>query len=745
MKTLHIAVVNKVATYTLRDGALVCGNKDYQISFTFDSEWDGITTKTARFIWGGLYYDQEFTGSTCQVPMITGTDEVQVGVYAGDLYTTTPAAIPCQRSILCGTDSPHPESGQNYSSEAKAAAEEAKASADGAKASAAEAKASATGLTVSAAEARAAADEAKTAAKNALTLTDFDDALAELAEHRRVTYAFDDWEVGSISPSGTFGNLSSTTRLRTAGYHQFPTCDKLRIVCELGYKALWHAYSYDRTTGVYTRVEGNTAFTIGAFEIPIVPEYFYRFLVAAENDRAVTTEFADHVQFVVMGDSKRMSGAEFDWEYGGFEAWVETYTTGRIRSGFIKADTGTLVTTAKYKNNLIVLQFDENKNYVGCIYGDGKWTNGCETKQDGYIRIVLSAAGGTYFNGSVVFADVISDVTVNLTLKGVSALQDTLPSYWTTYLAERGQDVLAERLKVGNHGDYFSFFTDYHYQSSARRTAAILRKVKHDHRIDTHFFGGDIFDSGYIATNAGAKAMTHRFAVDFDGLGLLPALGNHEVELYNSNFVNPTEAEVYALLFKQLENRNNVTLDPNLYYTYDNRPQKIRYIVLNTHNDVSNTFVNDTAQVNWFVARLTELEEGWNVVVLFHRYYDGVNASTGAHNVSPDGALIAALLNALNTKSTYTSAKYTFNFATAKAGVVAIISGHTHRDYSETAASGFPIIATRCDAYRGASQEITRALGDITEHAIDLFFVDTSARTIKTVRLGAGEDRAFTF
>lgn len=129
MKTLHIAVVNKVATYTRRDGAIVCGNKDYQIEFVFDSEWDGINTKTARFVWGGAYYDQEFTGTICRVPMIVGTDSVLVGVYAGDLETTTPAVIPCQRSILCATDAPHPESGQNYSSEAKAAAERAEAAA----------------------------------------------------------------------------------------------------------------------------------------------------------------------------------------------------------------------------------------------------------------------------------------------------------------------------------------------------------------------------------------------------------------------------------------------------------------------------------------------------------------------------------------------------------------------------------------------------------------------------------------
>lgn len=104
MKNLNITVINKIATYLRRDGAIVCGNKDYQITFAFDAEWDKYETKTARFIWNGKYWDQPFSGNVCPVPIITGATEVTVGVYAGDLCTTTPATIPCKRSILCGEE-----------------------------------------------------------------------------------------------------------------------------------------------------------------------------------------------------------------------------------------------------------------------------------------------------------------------------------------------------------------------------------------------------------------------------------------------------------------------------------------------------------------------------------------------------------------------------------------------------------------------------------------------------------------
>lgn len=101
MKTLHITVSDKIATYLKRDGIIVCGNSCYQIQFTFDEEWDAYDKKTARFIWGNHYKNVDFTGDTCPVPSVFNADLLKVGVYAGELSTTTVAEIPCEKSILC--------------------------------------------------------------------------------------------------------------------------------------------------------------------------------------------------------------------------------------------------------------------------------------------------------------------------------------------------------------------------------------------------------------------------------------------------------------------------------------------------------------------------------------------------------------------------------------------------------------------------------------------------------------------
>lgn len=102
---IKITVRNKIAMLSA-PAAIVCGNSDYSIQFDFDDEWAGYETKTARFIIGGKYTDVVFSGDTVDMPIVYNTRMVAVGVFAGDLRTTTPALIFAHRGILDGTGSP---------------------------------------------------------------------------------------------------------------------------------------------------------------------------------------------------------------------------------------------------------------------------------------------------------------------------------------------------------------------------------------------------------------------------------------------------------------------------------------------------------------------------------------------------------------------------------------------------------------------------------------------------------------
>ena len=86
---------------------IVCGNSGYTLTFTFDDEWEQAGAKTARFVYvkdGEVHHeDIVFTGIVADVPVLSNVAFVKVGVFAGDLQTTTPARINCEQSILCGS------------------------------------------------------------------------------------------------------------------------------------------------------------------------------------------------------------------------------------------------------------------------------------------------------------------------------------------------------------------------------------------------------------------------------------------------------------------------------------------------------------------------------------------------------------------------------------------------------------------------------------------------------------------
>ena len=105
--SIQIQVRDKVAVNLTPEKVIVCGNSGYEVEFLFDDEWASEAVKTARFVYrkGGQNYfdDVVFSGTTVKAPVLSNINYVLVGVYAGDIITTTPAAVECDKSILCGS------------------------------------------------------------------------------------------------------------------------------------------------------------------------------------------------------------------------------------------------------------------------------------------------------------------------------------------------------------------------------------------------------------------------------------------------------------------------------------------------------------------------------------------------------------------------------------------------------------------------------------------------------------------
>lgn len=114
---IQINIANKHAT-VVGTPTIVCGNSEYTIRFTFDDEWTPGGIKTVRFVYlknGAVAYtDVVMESDTVEVPILSNTKEVRVGVFEGDLRTTTPAVIPCELSIRCGTGEPEDPTPSQY-------------------------------------------------------------------------------------------------------------------------------------------------------------------------------------------------------------------------------------------------------------------------------------------------------------------------------------------------------------------------------------------------------------------------------------------------------------------------------------------------------------------------------------------------------------------------------------------------------------------------------------------------------
>ena len=110
MPDIHITVRERIAQAD-GDPEIVCGNSDYTAVFDFDTEWNDYPQKTLHTVWrdtatGKLGHDDiMFEGSSAVLPPVWRTCQVLIGVYAGDIRTTTAARVPC---IGCITDTaPH--------------------------------------------------------------------------------------------------------------------------------------------------------------------------------------------------------------------------------------------------------------------------------------------------------------------------------------------------------------------------------------------------------------------------------------------------------------------------------------------------------------------------------------------------------------------------------------------------------------------------------------------------------------
>lgn len=395
--------------------------------------------------------------------------------------------------------------------------------------------------------------------------------------------------------------------------------------------------------------------------------------------------------------------------------------------------------------------FDENMNYVSRQSFTGNNpvyeipSNVC------FIKILLSK-----LSGSSAVATSQNDISLNMITIDYSNtilkdnMKDTLPDYWVNYLESKKGSINDNMAWMGEDGDCFVLFSDYHSIVNSGKTPSIIKWLC------SNIFPYKVFNDGDILNTHGTKAASieilQQFMSVFQGVELYNAFGNHDNNPYREG-ASLTPAEYYPILFKYLENNANVTLNKNGYYFFDNQVQKIRYIVLNTYGTgIPIGTAEGLAQLSWLCGALNNVEtDEWRVVILAHMFYEiGLDEQTGLHYLDKlnSGILVQNIADAYQNKTQYSYSTLSADFTNAHGKMACILVGHVHADSMEQSSAGYPIISMEQDAinYPGPMENSpTRTLGTVTEQAFDIVFISTANKQIKLLRIGAGEDRTASF
>ena len=381
---------------------------------------------------------------------------------------------------------------------------------------------------------------------------------------------------------------------------------------------------------------------------------------------------------------------------------------------------------ADIPSNAKYIKFTISKNQYNTYLVQGDGIVICYVDSDIAIEPEMLVSKIPLPNVSIPYIDDYVNENNNRLNKTFALIGSEIPDYWNEEVQDAINKVENTMEDISSHGDAFIFLTDMHYPSNYGMSTKLAKYIARHSSVSKIVFGGDIMNTA--TTKVEAASYLRRIKNEFNGFDFSGIVGNHDA---NSNAVSDTSLHLGDdCLYSNFIYPNNDKLVSNgeLYYYRDNNNAKIRFLYLNTGKASQ---VISASQLEWMVSRIAELNSDWSVVIIAHEIWDAWN--DGNPTLHPSGQNIIGTIND--------------QYNLFKCNILAIVSGHTHFDYSVKDSHGYWIICSTCDA-NGANARVdpvnpTRTQGTTSEQAFDIFLFDATSRKIKAVRVGAGEDRTF--
>lgn len=300
-----------------------------------------------------------------------------------------------------------------------------------------------------------------------------------------------------------------------------------------------------------------------------------------------------------------------------------------------------------------------------------------------------------------------------------------IPNYAETeYKRVLGQ--LQEKMILGNP-IVFGFNTDQHNNAETEPRMGVIyglrtmKKLSNAIPFDLNCLGGDM--ASYSSTQVLQILNDVNYIneqLEGSSCPVVPIVGNHDTIDNNSNVTN---AEVYNVFFKRAVNAGYFDYyETNACNAYrDSVMHKVRFVFVDSIPRTGYTLADGNA---FLETVFNTLPSGYKVILLSHR----------------------ALHPNLDTSIFGDTTNFGWHIDRNADKIIACISGHSHRDGSETL-NGVLYICTTTSGLGGLDSTDTRRdeLGTANETAYDVFVVDQVNKKIYAIRYGYGENREFTY
>ena len=344
-----------------------------------------------------------------------------------------------------------------------------------------------------------------------------------------------------------------------------------------------------------------------------------------------------------------------------------------------------------------------------------------------------------------------------------------LPCYWEEHLKEKIAQIQTIKKQAGQNCLCVAMITDFHWRENEKYSIPMLERILTECEIPYFFQAGDMISGEGLCPKEKIFGEIAAYQKAFSAIEhkCLCVEGNHD-RAY-STFPPPAyyvenipKSEFDEIYFKTIRQRANAYGEGGYYYVDDDK-RKVRYIVLNSH-DVpsdekdSNGYAKYNAmrhygflqrQMEWFAFdALNVPSKSWTVIVCSHMSPSAARYENKAYNYQIMTKLLRAFQNGAFYEGSEKHNNPLFDAQisvdyTGKGGAVAAwLGGHIHKD-DMSIVDGIVCVDTKTDAAFLSSYPEKR--GTINEQAFDVFVFDLGNKTCQIVRIGAGEERAFSY